>query len=123
MYDVSVLRNGITIVTETVPHVRSVSVGLWIKVGSRSESPDKRGVSHLIEHMLFKGTENRTAKQIAEEVDGIGAQLNVYTSKEYTCYYTKCLDRHLSPAIEIMSDIFCRSLILETDWTRRRAWS
>ena len=77
MYDVSVLRNGITIVTETVPHVRSVSVGLWIKVGSRSESPDKRGVSHLIEHMLFKGTENRTAKQIAEEGTD-WAQLNAH---------------------------------------------
>jgi predicted Zn-dependent peptidase len=71
--------------------------------------------------MLFKGTENRTAKQIAEEVDGIGAQLNAYTSKEYTCYYTKCLDRHLSPAIEIMSDIFCRSLILETDLDKEKS--
>lgn len=121
MYDVSVLRNGIRVVTETVPHVRSVSVGYWIKAGSRSESPDKRGVSHLIEHMLFKGTESRTAKQIAEEVDGIGAQLNAYTSKEYTCYYTKCLDQHLSPAIDIMSDIYCRSLILETELNKEKS--
>ena len=71
--------------------------------------------------MLFKGTESRTAKRIAEEVDGIGAQLNEYTSKEYTCYYPKCLDRHLSPAIEIMSDIFCRSLILETDLDKEKS--
>jgi predicted Zn-dependent peptidase len=121
LYDVSVLHNGIRIVTETVPHVRSVSVGLWIKAGSRSESPDKRGVSHLIEHMLFKGTESRTAKRIAEEVDGIGAQLNAYTSKEYTCYYTRCLDQHLSPAIEIMSDIYCGSLLLETELDKEKS--
>lgn len=115
MYNVTVLPNGITVVTETVPYVRSVSVGFWVKVGSRAETRDARGVSHFIEHMLFKGTESRTAKQIAEEMDGIGAQLNAYTSKEYTCYYAKCLDTHLSLAVDILSDILRRSLLTESD--------
>lgn len=121
MYDVTVLQNGITVVTETVPYVRSVSVGFWVKVGSRAETPDIRGVSHFIEHMLFKGTESRTAKQIAEVMDGIGAQLNAYTSKEYTCYYAKCPDTHLPLAVDILSDILRRSLFTQSDIEKEKS--
>lgn len=121
MYEVSVLPNGIMVVTEVVPHVRSVSIGFWVKAGSRAETPRVRGVSHLIEHMLFKGTPSRSAKQIAEEVDRIGAQLNAYTSKEYTCYYAKCLDSHLPIAVDILSDIFRSSLLQESDLEKEKS--
>ncbi|MGB4163827.1 MAG: pitrilysin family protein, partial [Bacillota bacterium] len=121
MYDVTVLPNGVMVVTEVVPHVRSVSVGFWVKAGSRMESPRVRGVSHLIEHMLFKGTPSRTAKQIAEEMDSIGGQLNAYTSKEYTCYYAKCLDSHLHVAVGILSDILKDSLLDEADIEKEKS--
>ncbi len=97
--------NGITLLTEAMPDVRSVSVGIWLRRGSRHEPPSLNGASHFIEHLVFKGTENRTAKEIALAVDSVGGQMDAFTSKEYTCFYAKVLDEHLATAVEILSDI------------------
>lgn len=105
MYAKSVLANGITVVTEQMPHLRSTTLGAWIATGSRNEEELNHGVSHFIEHLLFKGTISRSAKTIAEEVDSVGGQLNAFTGKEYTCYYMKSLDTHLNLAVELISDM------------------
>ena len=109
MYSIKVLSNGIRVVSEKIEYVRSVSVGVWIGNGSRFELPNENGMSHFIEHMLFKGTEKRDAKQIAYEMDSIGGQINAFTTKEYTCYYTKTLDEHIRIAIDILSDMIFSS--------------
>lgn len=109
MYSKRILSNGLRIVYEKIPYVRSVSIGIWVGTGSRNEKPDNRGISHFIEHMLFKGTSRRTAKQIAEEMDGIGGQLNAFTGKECTCYYAKTLDSHVDVAFDVLSDMFFNS--------------
>lgn len=103
-------KNGLRIVSEHIPHVRSVAVGIWVQAGSRYELPEENGLTHFIEHMLFKGTEKRTAKQIAEEFDRIGGNINAFTSKENTCYYAKVLDHHATYAMEILADMFFNSL-------------
>lgn len=103
------LSNGLRVVMEKIPTVRSVSFGIWVKTGSRHENPINNGVSHFIEHMLFKGTERFDAKAIAEEFDAIGGNVNAFTSKEYTCYYAKVLDEHLPIAVDVLSDMFFRS--------------
>ncbi|GJM71393.1 hypothetical protein HMSSN036_36090 [Paenibacillus macerans] len=95
---------------EQIPTCRSVSFGIWVKTGSRNEQPEVGGVSHFIEHMLFKGTERFSAKDIAEQFDAIGGNVNAFTSKEYTCYYAKVLDEHLPIAVDVLSDMFFRSL-------------
>jgi len=110
MYKKETLPNGVRIITEEIPHVRSVSIGLWVGVGSRDEAPEINGMAHFIEHMMFKGTEKRTAKQIAETLDDVGGQLNAFTSKEYTCYYAKILDEHLDVAVDLLADMFFNSL-------------
>lgn len=115
-----ICKNGVTIVYEKVPHVRSVSVGVWVKAGSRYETAEENGITHFIEHMLFKGTENRTAKQIAIEFDRIGGNINAFTSKEYTCYYTKTLDHYAGRAIEMLSDMLFRSLFSEEEIEKER---
>jgi predicted Zn-dependent peptidase len=99
------LSGGLEVVLETIPHVRSVSIGVWVGAGSRWESAELAGVSHAVEHLLFKGSSTRTARQIAEEIDSIGGLLNGYTSKEYSCYYVKVLDEHLDKALELLSDL------------------
>lgn len=104
-----VLPNGLVLVLEKIPFVRSVSFGIWVKNGSRNERENTCGISHFIEHMLFKGTESRTAAQIADEIDAVGGQLNAYTSKEYTCYYTRTLDTHFDIALDVMGDMFFHS--------------
>ena len=109
MYKSSVLNNGITVVTEKIPHFRSVSAGLWFKSGSMYEIDETGGISHFIEHMLFKGTYKRSAKQIADLMDGIGGQLNAFTAKEYTCYYFKVLDEHLETGLELLADMILNS--------------
>jgi predicted Zn-dependent peptidase len=103
------LPNGVRIVTEEIPHVRSVSIGLWVGAGSRDEGPDNHGISHFIEHMLFKGTQKRISKDIAEALEAVGGQLNAFTTKEYTCYYAKVLDEDLALAIDVLSDMFFNS--------------
>ena len=100
-----VLANGVRFVTERMPHVRSVSIGVWLSRGSRHEPQTHAGIAHFVEHMLFKGTDRRTAEGIAQEVDSIGGQLDAFTSKEYAGYYMKVLDEHLPRAVEILSDI------------------
>ncbi|MFC4409168.1 M16 family metallopeptidase [Chungangia koreensis] len=115
-----VCENGVRIVHEFVPHVRSVSVGIWVKAGSRHELPHENGLTHFIEHMLFKGTASRTAKQIAEEFDRIGGNINAFTSKEYTCYYSKTLDHHAGKAIDILKDMFFNSLFSEEEIEKER---
>lgn len=104
-----VCGNGLRIVSEQIPHFRSVAVGVFVNAGSRDELPEENGLTHFIEHMLFKGTETRTAKQIAREFDRIGGDMNAYTSKEYTCYYAKVLDHHAEHAVAVLADMFFNS--------------
>jgi predicted Zn-dependent peptidase len=94
---------------ENIPTVRSAAIGVWIKTGSRNETPELNGVSHFLEHMFFKGTTKRNAREIAESFDSIGGQVNAFTSKEYTCYYAKVMDNHASYALEILADMFFNS--------------
>ncbi|MDH7482716.1 MAG: pitrilysin family protein [Armatimonadota bacterium] len=110
MFNKDILPNGIRVVTETIPHVQSVAVGVWVGSGSRDEDDSNRGISHFIEHMLFKGTTNRTAQQIADEFDSIGGHLNAFTEKEYTCYFAKVLAEHTSIAIEVIGDMLLNSI-------------
>ena len=109
MYRKDTLSNGIRVVSETLPKSRSVSIGVWVKVGSRHEPEEIGGVSHFIEHLFFKGTEKRTAKDIAIEMDSIGGEMNAFTSQETTTYYAKVVDEHLPVAIDILSDILLGS--------------
>ena len=109
MYRKDTLSNGIRVVSETMPKSRSMSIGVWVKVGSRHEAPQIGGVSHFIEHLFFKGTEKRTAKDIAIEIDALGGEMNAFTSQETTTYYVKVLDEHLPTAIDILADILISS--------------
>jgi predicted Zn-dependent peptidase len=103
-----VLPNGLVVITEPMPHVRSVSVGVWLRAGSRRESADRAGLAHFIEHMLFKGTERRSAEQIAREMDSIGGMLDAFTEKEIVCYNAKVLDEHVPIAFDLLSDLVLR---------------
>jgi len=105
MHRKEILPNGLTILTEEMDNIRSVSLGVWLKQGSRHESPQENGISHFIEHLLFKGTERRTATDIAKTIDSIGGQCDAFTSKEYTCFYARVLDDHLPLALDLLSDI------------------
>lgn len=109
-YQKTTLDNGAIIVTERVPDVRSVTLGFWISVGSRDEIGDENGMSHFIEHLLFKGTKTRSAKDISETFDTLGAELNAFTTKEFTCYYTRLLDDHLPIGVEVLADMLENSL-------------
>ncbi|MFZ5649093.1 MAG: M16 family metallopeptidase [Bacillota bacterium] len=115
-----VLDNGVTLLTEDIPHVRSVALGVWVNVGSRDEDDQVAGISHFIEHLMFKGTEKRTAKQIAETLDAVGGQLNAFTTKEYTCYYAKVLDEHFDLALDVLSDMLFNSRFAGPDMDRER---
>src|SRR5713226_5536733 len=99
------LPNGLVVVTEKMPHVRSVSVGIWLGTGSRGESPESNGIAHFIEHMVFKGTERRTAEEIAQSMDSLGGMLDAFTAKEMTCFNAKVLDEHLPVAFDVLSDL------------------
>ena len=109
MYDLYSLENGLRIVTEKIEHVNSISIGVIVKNGSRNETKGLNGISHFIEHMLFKGTKKRSAKSIVEEIENVGGQINAYTSKESTCYYVKALNTHLDLAIDVLSDMLLNS--------------
>ncbi len=113
MYKISNLSNGIRVVTEYTDYVKSVSAGIWIGAGSAMETLHNNGVSHYIEHMLFKGTSSRSAKEIAEAMDNIGGQLNAVTSKEYTCYYAKTLTEHSCVAFDVLADMIINSTFTE----------
>ncbi|MDF2714820.1 MAG: zinc protease [Paenibacillus sp.] len=114
------LSNGLRIVAEQIPTYRSVSFGIWIKTGSRNEGAANNGISHFIEHMLFKGTDRYTAKDIAEIFDGIGGNVNAFTAKEYTCYYAKVLDTHLPIAVDVLSDMFFNSKFDQAELDKER---
>ena len=103
------LKNGLRVITEKIPSVRSISIGVWIDVGSRNEKPSENGLSHFIEHMVFKGTKKRTAKQIASSLESIGGSLNGFTSREHTCYTARVLDLYLEEAIDVLADMACNS--------------
>lgn len=120
IYQKTVLDNGIRIVTEKIPYLRSVSIGIWINSGSRDEDDINRGISHFLEHLAFKGTEKRSAKQIAFEMDSIGGQIDAFTSREYTCYSAKVLDEHLPIAIDLLSDILLNSTYKPSDIEKER---
>jgi predicted Zn-dependent peptidase len=103
------LDNGIRVVVEKVPSVKSVSIGIWVNVGSRDEEGSEHGLSHFLEHMFFKGTKKKSAKALAQEMDSLGGEMNAFTSRETTTFYTKVLDEHLPKAIDILSDVFHHS--------------
>ena len=104
-FDQITLSNGLRIIGERIDHFRSVSVGLWLGSGSQFEVPSEAGVSHFLEHMVFKGTEKRSARKIAEEMDAVGGQLNAFTAKECTCFYAKVVDEHLPLAMDVIADL------------------
>ncbi len=105
-----VLGNGLTLLTESMPHVRSVAIGVWLKRGSRHETPAQTGISHFIEHMVFKGTKNRSAERIAAEMDSIGGFMDAFTAKEFAAFHLKVLDEHLPLAVDILGDIVLNPL-------------
>jgi predicted Zn-dependent peptidase len=111
VYKRTVFPNGLKVITEAIPHVRSVSLGLWLNVGSRDESESSLGVSHFIEHMVFKGTKTRDASQIASCLESVGGVLNAFTSREETCFYARFLDEHLPLAVELLFDLINNPLL------------
>ena len=116
----TILPNGVRILSERVTYVDSVSVGIWAHAGSRDENDSRRGISHFIEHMLFKGTQKRSARQIADEMDSLGAHLNAFTDKEYTCYYAKVLREHLPVAFDILTDMMLNSTFAPEEMEREK---
>jgi predicted Zn-dependent peptidase len=119
-YQKTILDNGIRVITEQIPYLKSVSIGVWVTTGSRDEHPHENGISHFIEHLLFKGTERRTAFDIAKEIDSVGGTLNAFTGREYTCFYAKVIDKNLPLAIDLLSDIFLHSLMNGKDVEKER---
>ncbi|MDR0380691.1 MAG: insulinase family protein [Oscillospiraceae bacterium] len=114
------LPNGVRLLFEEIPHVRSAAVGIWVGSGSRHEPAHLSGISHAIEHMVFKGTRTRSAAQIASEMDAIGGQVNAFTTKECTCFYVRALDTHLPQALDVLTDIFFEPSLSESDWETER---
>lgn len=106
MYQKIVLPNGLRVLTEEIDYLRSAAIGIWVGAGSRYEKKGYEGISHFIEHMFFKGTANRTARQLAESLESVGGQLNAFTTKEMTCYYAKVLDEDIDLAMDVLNDMF-----------------
>jgi predicted Zn-dependent peptidase len=120
-YHKDVLPNGIRVVTEAMPHVRSVAVGVWVETGSRVEPEDRGGISHLIEHLVFKGTATRSAEEIARAMDSVGGQMDAFTAKEHTCFYVSVLDEHLPMAVDLLTDILMRPLFAAEDIEKEKS--
>ncbi|MCC8097191.1 MAG: insulinase family protein, partial [Eubacterium sp.] len=120
MFEERKLKNGIRVVTDDMPYMNSISLGVYVGIGSRYEDEKTNGAAHFIEHMLFKGTEKRTAADIACETDEIGGQLNAYTTKEYTCFYFRVLSEHFEKALEILADMVLNSKFDDDDIKRER---
>jgi len=114
------LPNGLSIISEEMQHIRSVSIGIWVKAGSRDEEPERNGLSHFIEHMVFKGTRNRSAEAIARQVDSIGGNLDAFTAKECVCFNVKVLDEHLPIAFDVLSDLVLNPVFAVEDVARER---
>jgi predicted Zn-dependent peptidase len=113
-YRKTTLENGIRVVSENIPHVRSVSIGIWANVGSRDEGPSQNGISHFLEHMVFKGTKNRNVREIAQSLESLGGYLNAFTTKEQTCFYARVLDSDIGVAMDVLAD-----LILNASFEKR----
>ena len=120
LYGKTTLANGARVITETIPSVRSIAVGVWIHTGSRDEAPDDAGISHFIEHMVFKGTARRRMHQIAKRLESVGGFLNAFTSKEYTCFYARALDEHLERAIDVTCDLVLQPLFPEKELVKEK---
>lgn len=120
MVKATLLDNGVRILSEKMPEVRSVSLGVWVKVGSRNDPPDSAGIAHFTEHMLFKGTDKRSAVQIAQEIDALGGLLNAQTAKEYTVYYTRVLDEYIEKASDVLFDLFLNSQVAQEELDKEK---
>jgi predicted Zn-dependent peptidase len=120
MIQKEILPNGLTLITEAMPHVRSVAIGVWLKRGSRHETPAQAGISHFIEHMVFKGTRNRSAETIAAEMDSIGGHMDAFTAKEYAAFHLKVLDEHLPVAVDVLGDIVMNPLFDPMELVKER---
>src|ERR1700747_3867703 len=114
------LPNGLTVITEQMQHIRSASIGIWLQTGSRDEDPHGNGISHFIEHMVFKGTRHRTAEEIARQVDSIGGNMDAFTAKECICFNVKVLDEHVPIALDIVSDLVLNPVFDAADIARER---
>ncbi len=119
-YKKTTLPTGLRVVTEQIPYVRSVSIGIWIEVGSRDEDSSFNGLTHFIEHMVFKGTENRSAKDISRSIEAVGGYLNAFTGKEHTCYYARVLDEYLELALEVLVDLVTNASFPEKDLEKEK---
>ncbi|MCK5033271.1 MAG: insulinase family protein [Calditrichia bacterium] len=120
IFNKSVLPNGLTVISEQIESVRSVSIGVWIKTGSRFEKMKTNGIAHFLEHMVFKGTKRRSALKIAQSLEVLGGSLNAFTGKEVTCYYAQSLDIHLKQAIDVLSDMLCNSIFSEKEIAKEK---
>lgn len=119
-YRKTTLDNGIRVVSETIPHVRSVSLGIWANVGSRDEGPTQNGISHFLEHMVFKGTRNRTVREIAQSLESLGGYLNAFTTKEQTCFYARVLDTNIGEAMDVLADIVLHASFEKKEMEREK---
>ncbi len=118
MHQIHVLKNGLRLVYERLPYIKSASIGVWVKAGSIMEQGSESGLSHFLEHMAFKGTANRSARELADDIDLLGGNLNAATSKTYTCYYAKTVDRDLDKAIDLLADLVIHPLLTRKTWTK-----
>ena len=114
------LDNGIRLIGENLPHLHTLSMGIWVGVGSQNELDNENGLSHFIEHMVFKGTDTRTSRDIAEEMDSIGAGMNAFTSKNCTCFYVRSLDRDMYKGLEMLCDLVYRPRFDEIELEKER---
>jgi len=121
VYGKTVLPNGVRVISESLPWVRSVAVGIWVETGSRVEPVERSGISHLIEHLVFKGTEARTAEDIARAIDSVGGHMDAFTAKEHTCFYVNVLDHHLDMAADLLSDVLLHPRFDPGDIEREKA--
>lgn len=119
-YQKTTLKNGLRVITEKIPSVRSITLGVWADVGSRNETSEENGITHLIEHIVFKGTKKRSAKDIASSLESIGGILNAFTSREQTCYIARILDEHLEEAVDVLSDITCNATLTPVNIQREK---
>jgi len=120
-YSKTVLKDGLRIISEKIPSARSISIGIWVDVGSRDEQTEENGISHFVEHMLFKGTKKRTAKKIASSLESLGGNINAFTSREQTCYMAVILDEHLEQAVDVLSDILMNSTLTAKNIAREKS--
>ena len=120
MHKITKLNNNLTIITDRMPNMHSVTLGFWVKAGGRYEPQKTQGISHFLEHILFKGTKKRDYKQLKESIEGVGGAFNAFTSEEYTCYYVKIISKYLEIAVDILSDMTLNPLFEEKEINKER---